>query len=305
MQATRQWMVTHEWMLKGNKQTEWIEKRGILLWLAFYAGGLGGGLYLVSLFFNNVWGMLLGWFIVAVLKGSFHFLYLGKPARFWRLVIHPQTSWLSRGMLFVLGFAGLGLMQILASYFLPEQSAAILVLKILSGAFALCVATYTGFVLNEVKGVPFWNLPILPLLFIICGTLGGFGLTVAIGVFDSTVNLGLAETGSRWLLIINSALVAVYLLIASRKDPVSKQSVLFQLTGGIANVFWPGVIALGVVIPLFMAFYTSLAGPGAAGWLITGAACEVLGGMLLRYCLLKSAIYSPVISLKEFKRNQV
>ena len=98
MQTTRQWMVTHEWMVKGNRQTEWIENRGILLWLAFYTGGLGGGLYLVSLFFNNLWGMLIGWFIVAGLKGSFHFIYLGKPSRFWRLIMHPQTSWLSRGL---------------------------------------------------------------------------------------------------------------------------------------------------------------------------------------------------------------
>src|SRR5512139_1553640 len=107
----RQWMVTHEWMLKGNRQTEWIEKRGILLWLAFYTGGLGGGLYLVSLFFNNIWGMLLGWIIVAVLKGTFHILFLGKPTRFWRMVIHPQTSWLSRGLLFVLSFSGAGFIQ--------------------------------------------------------------------------------------------------------------------------------------------------------------------------------------------------
>ena len=81
MQTARQWMVTHEWMVKGNRQTEWIENRGILLWLAFYAGGLGGGLYLVSLFFNNLWGMFIGWFIVAVLKGAFHFIYLGTTGQ--------------------------------------------------------------------------------------------------------------------------------------------------------------------------------------------------------------------------------
>ena len=75
MQATRQWMNTHEWMLKGNKQTEWIEKRGILLWLAFYTGGLGGGLYLVSLFFNNIWGMLIGW-ILALGMSFFDMVHL-------------------------------------------------------------------------------------------------------------------------------------------------------------------------------------------------------------------------------------
>ena len=108
-----------EWMVKGNRQTEWIDNRGILLWLAFYTGGLGGGLYLVSLFFNNLWGMFIGWFIVAGLKGGFHFIYLGQPARFWRLVMHPQTSWLSRGLLFVRRFCRIRLYSNNALLFLP------------------------------------------------------------------------------------------------------------------------------------------------------------------------------------------
>jgi sulfite dehydrogenase (quinone) subunit SoeC len=305
MQATRQWMVTHEWMLKGNQQTEWIEKRGILLWLAFYTGGLGGGLYLVSLFFNNIWGMLIGWFIVAGLKGSFHLIFLGKPSRFWRLVFHPQTSWLSRGLWFVLGFSGFGLLQLLASYFLPDQTTLIITLKVLAGIFALCVATYTGFVLNTVKGVPFWGLPILPLLFVTCGILGGFGVVVAIGLYDPTLNIAAAETGSHIMLIINAALVAIYLLIASRKDPVSKQSVLYNIKGGIARIFWPGVIILGILIPFAVAIFGIVSGESAAGLIITGTICEVLGGMLLRYCILKSAIYNPIISIKAFKRSQV
>jgi formate-dependent nitrite reductase membrane component NrfD len=305
MQATRQWMVIHEWMLKGNRQTEWIENRGILLWLAFYTGGLGGGLYLVSLFFNNMWGMLIGWFIVAVLKGSFHLIFLGKPARFWRLLFHPQTSWLSRGLFFVFGFSGLGLLQLLTSQFLPDQTVMILVLKICAGVFALCVATYTGFVLNTVKGVPFWSLPILPLLFVTCGILGGFGLTVAIGLSDTSVNMVAAEAGSRWMLLINAALIVIYLLVALRKDPVGKQSVLLNIKGGIAKIFWPGVIILGIIIPFLVALFGIITEESAPGLIITGTICEVLGGMLLRYCILKSAIYSPIISIKAFNRSQV
>ncbi len=63
MQTERQWMVTHEWMVKGNRQPEWIDKRGVLLWLAFYLGGLGGGTYGVSLCFDSLWGMFIGWFL--------------------------------------------------------------------------------------------------------------------------------------------------------------------------------------------------------------------------------------------------
>jgi hypothetical protein len=49
-------MQVHEWMINYTRQTEWIDRRGLFLWLAFYTGGLGGGLYLVALYFNSLWG---------------------------------------------------------------------------------------------------------------------------------------------------------------------------------------------------------------------------------------------------------
>ena len=303
MQTSRQWMVTHEWMLKGQQQSEWIDRRGLLLWLAFYTGGLGGGLYVVSLFFDSLLGMAIGWFIVAGLKGTFHLIYLGKPAHFWRLMLHPQTSWLSRGLLFVLGFAGLGLIQIALSYFLPEQTTLILVLKILAGLLALCVATYTGFVLNNVKGVPFWGLSLLPLLFVACGILGGFGMIVAIGAFSPQINLPAAEMGSRILLVINVLLISLYLLQASRKEASGKQSVLLQIKGKNSPFFWFGVVLAGILIPALIAIYSLFAGHLTAAVLVAGTACEILGGAMLRYCVLKSAVYNPLLNLSPRPRR--
>ena len=295
MQNTRQWMTPHEWMITGNKQSEWIDNRGILLWLAFYTGGLGGGLYLISLFFDNLIGMLVGWFIVAVLKGGLHFMYLGKPARFWRLMMHPQTSWLSRGLWFVLGFAGFGLIQIVTSIFFPELTALILGLKIAAGIFALCVATYTGFVLNNAKGVPYWNIPILPLLFVACGVLGGFGLTVGIGIFSGSVNMAAAEMGSRIMLMVNVFLIGLYMWVASRKEVVGKQSVLYQISGSICPLFWTFVVILGMVIPAIIAVYSLFTGEATAVVLIIGVVCEIAGGAMLRYCVLKSGMYNPLV----------
>jgi formate-dependent nitrite reductase membrane component NrfD len=296
-------MVTHEWMVKGNRQTEWIENRGILLWLAFYAGGLGGGLYLVSLFFNSLWGMFIGWFIVAVLKGSLHFLYLGKPSRFWRLVMHPRTSWLSRGLMFVIGFAGFGILQIGLQYFSPDQTALIMVLKIIAAIFALCTATYTGFVLNNVKGVPFWDLSLLPLLFVACGILGGFGVTVAISQFSRGIDPNAAELGSRIMLIVNVVLISLYLFIASRRESTGKQSVLFQIRGGLSPLFWIGVVTMGIIIPLCIAVYSVFSGETTAWILIFGTICEIIGGASLRYCVLKSGTYNPIFTRDSFRER--
>jgi formate-dependent nitrite reductase membrane component NrfD len=297
-------MVTQDWMVKGNRQTEWIDRRGILLWLAFYAGGLGGGLYLVSLFFNSIWGMVIGWLIAAGLKGAFHFIYLGQPARFWRLVMHPQTSWLSRGLLFVVAFTGFGFIQIMLSLFLPDQTVLILIMQIVTGIFALCIATYTGFVLNNVKGVPFWDLSLLPVLFITCGILGGFGITVAIAIFSPSINVEAAEIGARVLLIINVILIAFYLFRASQKETVGRQSVLFQIRGGISPIFWIFVVTLGIVIPALISVYSLFSGGATSVILIIGVVCEIIGGAMLRYCVLKSGIYNPLITKSQLKRKQ-
>ena len=44
--TARQWMVTHEWMIKPMAQAEWIEGKGLLVWLAEVFSALGTGLYL-------------------------------------------------------------------------------------------------------------------------------------------------------------------------------------------------------------------------------------------------------------------
>jgi formate-dependent nitrite reductase membrane component NrfD len=292
-------MEVHEWMLKYTRQTEWIERRGILLWLAFYAGGLGGGLYLVSLYFNSLWGMLISWLIIAGLKGGAHFAYLGKPWRFWRMIFRPQTSWLSRGLIFVILFTGFAAIQLALSFWLPG-SVWELVFKVLAGIMALSVATYTGIILMTVKGVPFWNSLLIPVLFVLCGILGGFGLLAIIALNSSQVDITAVETGSRWLLIINALLVAIYLWRAANKEPTGKQSVLEQIQGSVAPVFWIGVVALGIITPLITAFSSYFIGEASSLLLVTSVICEIAGGLALRYCILKGGAYIPLVKVPNY-----
>ncbi len=288
-------MEIHQWMVNYTRQTEWIDKRGIFLWIAFYAGGLGGGLYLVSLLFNSLWGMLISWLIITVIKGGTHLLYLGKPTRFWRIIMRPQTSWLARGFIFVMLFALFGAIQLILTHWLPG-SAAEIAFKALAGITAFGITAYTGIILKNVKGVPFWNSTLLPVLFVLCGVLGGFGLSVVIALNGGDVSLAAAETGSRWLLIANALLIIVYLWQVSRREAVGKQSVLEQLHGNSAPVFWTGIVALGIVIPLGIAAASLIQGDLAPTILVTGVVCEIIGGLALRYCVLKAGAYKPLVA---------
>ncbi len=289
-------------MINYTRQTEWIDRRGLMLWIAFYTGGLGGGLYLVSLFFNSIWGMFIGWIIVTVIKGGTHLLYLGKPQRFWRIITRPQSSWLARGFIFVMLFVGFGAIQLMLSYWLPDTSGE-MVFKVLAGVSALVVAIYTGFVLNTVKAVPFWNSSLLPLLFVLCGILGGFGIAVIISINGGNVNLATAEAWSRWLLIANALLIAIYLWRAAGRDTTGKQSVMEQIRGSSALVFWVGIVILGIIIPLIIAFLGYVIEHMAPGILVFGVACEIIGGLALRYNVLKAGAYSPLVARPSTQRT--
>jgi formate-dependent nitrite reductase membrane component NrfD len=288
-------MEVHEWMVCYTRQTEWIDRRGIFLWIAFYAGALGGGLYLVSLFFNSLWGMFLSWLIIAGIKGGAHLLDLGRPTRFWRMVFRPGSSWLSRGIIFELAFLAAGAGQIAFSLWLPG-GAAETVFKILAGISALGVAGYTGFVLNKVKGVPFWNSALLPLLFALYGVLCGLGLVVVIGLNSGAINVSAAEAGSRWLLVINALLIVTYLWSAANRDATGRESVMEQMHGSLAPVFWIGIVACGIVIPVIIAFSSYFVSHVASALLMGGVAGELIGGLSLGYCVLKAGAYKPLVT---------
>jgi formate-dependent nitrite reductase membrane component NrfD len=288
-------MDVYQWMVKYTPQTEWIEKRGIFLWIAFYAGGLSGGLYLVSLYFNSLWGMFISFLIMAFIKGGSHLLFLGKPWRFWRIITRPQSSWLARGFIFVVLFIGSCAIQMAFTYWIPGSVWEIL-FKISSGIFAFGVTAYTGIILKNMKGVPFWNSALLPVLFILCGILGGFGLAVGIALAGGDVNLNAAEWGSRIFLVANALLIIVYLLQAEHREDVGRQSVMEQLRGNSAPIFWGGIVALGIVIPLVISFASLFMGEIASWVIIFGVVCEIIGGLSLRYCVLKSGAYKPLVA---------
>ena len=150
--ALRQWMSTHEWMIKPTAQTEWIERRGILVWIAEVFTSLGAGLYLVSLFYNNWWGMAAAWVIIMFLKIPLHLIYFGKPLRFWRTMIPFtsawKTSWFTRGINFNVYFGTIVFIQLVIGYIAANYYPGTawgtweIVLKVFGGIFAVLGLAY-------------------------------------------------------------------------------------------------------------------------------------------------------------------
>jgi formate-dependent nitrite reductase membrane component NrfD len=286
----------YEFLVQFTPQREWIEKRGILMWLAMFFIELGAGAFVVSSFFGNRLGMLLGWLLCGVLGGGFHLLYLGHPTRFWRMVFSSgwKTSWVSRGLAFVSIFLGLGLIHMI----LLQWSSPVTGLLIAADVFAFLTIIYVGFVMGSVNGIPLWNTALLPVLYLILGVWGGLGLTLLALLLTgaTTTAVGTVEQGSRVFLLAFVFIVFVYLLSIRYQGATGKASIKAILTGKLAPLFWIGVALLGTALPLGVALATLVAGLSIpVGLLFVLIIFELLGDLTLRYCILKAGLYAPLI----------
>lgn len=310
MQHTRrQWMVTHEWMVKPMQQKEWIEGQGLLIWLTEVFGSLGTGLYLVSIIIGSWWGALIGWLIVLAIKLPIHLIYLGRPTRFWR-ALPPftkawRTSWIARGFFFTVLFAGFGLIQLLTGYYLAFNGQPVgiggdtlqginLIFRFLGGLAAILTAIYTGFMLSFLKSVPFWNTGLLPIVIMNAGIADGLALVIGVGLFTGGVDIPTLESITRILLLVNILLITTYLLNSTYRSNTAKLSSKELISGKVAFPFWLGVVILGIVVPLIASLSGYFVADVSHSILYTSIIAHTIGAFALKYCILKVGIYEPL-----------
>lgn len=285
----------YDWMVKYTPQTEWIEQRGILLWLAFFFIELGAGMFFIASLFHNLAAMITGWIICGALGGGTHLLYLGKPLRFWRMLFSSgwKTSWISRGLGFVSFFLLLGLIGIIISF----AGTMPIALVVATNVFAFLTIIYGGFAMNYVVGIRLWNTALLPILFVISGLWGGAEVSMGITVATGSVSTGVAiEEWIRILLIGFVLIIPVYLISVRYTSLSGEASVLFIL-GKWSPLFWLGVIILGMVIPLTAVINSFIIGleQTPPAFLYAAILSGLLGDLATRYIILRCGLYCPLI----------
>jgi len=120
-------------------------------------------------------------------------------------------------------------------------------------------------------------------------------LILTIGLFGGHVDMIAAETGSRWLLMINAFLITLYLWSAMYMGPAGKRSVLEIMKGGIAPILWVGVVLCGIIIPIIISVSSYFVSELSVFLLVMAVAFEMVGAFSLKYIILKGARYSPLI----------
>lgn len=285
----------YEWMIEPTPQTEWIEGRGILVWLAFFFVELGAGTYIMSSIFGSRMGMLVGWVICAFLGGGFHLLYLGHPLRCWRILISSgwRTSWISRGLYCVMIFLLLGAVSLIPA----ERGSPIPGWVLGADVFAFLTVIYGGFAMNYVNGIQLWNNGLLPVLCGAGGMWGGTGVTMLISLLSgSTIAIAVAEWG-RVFLVSFIFLAPTYLLSAVYRGTAGRFSVKQMLTGRWALPFWMVAVALGMIFPLTVALGSWATGLSKIPFVLVclSIVFELLGDLSLRYCIFRCGFYSSLL----------
>ena len=309
-------------------QKEWKEIIAIYLYLA----GMGAGAYVIGTLVNwfvhpsrvlSIWGYPFDWGKVAVLWGPllvaigapFLILDLGIKRRFLYACLNPRTSWVARGFLILSIFIVLGVVllakSVLSFEWLHGESIFWTLAEVITIAFALATALYTGILLKATKSIPLWNTSLLPLLFLVSALSTG-----SMAIILSTLGTGLLSNdsgalkvlmrGEQIFVLIEAIVLYFFLLKRYKAAEQGKDSVRLLLFGEMKLIFWGGIVLLGFIFPMILEIVASLSHGNVA--LIFAAGLLLLcGGFFLRLGVLHAGIKDqlPMLRLMEIQHQLI
>ncbi len=159
---------------------------------------------------------------------------------------------------------------------------------------AVGTAVYTGVLLSVVEAVPFWNTPVLPVLFLVSAISTGMGLT-----FDLAATLAVPEIHRRYsampivhMLFIGLEVVLLALLmwLSLQRGGEAAESAKLILLGNRSVIFWALVMGFGMVYPFMVHVYAfARKSHGFVSGVLSGAGI-VIAGLFVRYLIVAAAI---------------
>lgn len=269
-------------------QRHWVEGRGVLLILGHFLSGVGAGTWLFSLWLGYRPGLVLAVSAMAA-AGLAHLFFLGHPERFWRM-LRVRTSWIARG------FVGMNLFMAgaILTLLLPGGALRSLALT-LAVVGAAIVVVYKGNVYAASKGVPFWNSPLLPVLYATYAIRGGLALLlVALPLSGGLADTRWMELIELWVAVSAAVMLGFYLSVMRDTSPAARRSVA-ELTGGRAALgFYLGTIGAGLVVPILVGMAGVMGTLPSLALAVTGA-FSLAGDFFAKYAIAKAGIYVPLM----------
>ncbi len=264
----------------------------VVIYLFF--GGLGAGTFVFSAILTFMRGeayrsLARSAALIApfpVIFGSGILIFdLGQPFRFWRLFSTIEwSSPMSVGSWLLVLFSGLSLVHMLL-WLYPKRPAVLAWRRVripLPGPERrrefrrLCAAVgiplgigvgiYTGVLLGAVPARPFWNTPMVAMLFLFSALSTAAALLILVShVGSRKTDPKRFEAQRRFLygadigiILLEIFLVLPYLLHNALSTASQARSIELILGGPFTNLFWIGFVAIGLLIPLAIEVFDML-----------------------------------------------
>jgi len=276
-----------------------------LITTAFFLGEVGGGLFLVSLFLPGKLSLataVVGWLIVSVGKNFFHTLYLGRPLRFFRMVMRPNTSWISRGFFLTISLMVFGALHIIFMY-KGITSPTSMAVELIAGFCAFGVMIYDGIVMTYSPSLRLWNNALLPVLRTSYALMGGVTLAIFLSALAPYHNI-LSESQlhnlvnlERGLIVANLIMIIIYTLTMTYATYEAKESALLITRDKYPLAFWVGVVLIGLIVIFMVPFVVTT---HSVVFLLFVALCELFGDFCILFLIMRSGVYTPLMPHPNF-----
>ena len=169
---------------RAQQEWAWL----LAIWL--FLGGSGSGLFLLSQIFPLPPTFATLALALVLFGGVILLLELGSPLRAWRAFFRIGTSWLSRGVGFVVLFVGCAFLWLAPNFapfaWLAPLSSGIVgkALPWIAALSAVMIMLYPAFFFRSTsRAIPFWSGPLLPVLFLSYAVLGAAGLVLLTSLY--------------------------------------------------------------------------------------------------------------------------
>lgn len=282
-------IVREAFLLGYAPQGEW----SWLIAAALFFGKVGAGLFVLSYFTDFGLGAAVGLGLAGVGKPVAHLLFLGRPERFLRALACWRTSRLSQGLATLGVFIVAALLYQTPAMGVWDENGLTQAAGVVAAATGIVLMFWEGIVLMASRGVPLWDSWLLPVLALLYSFLGGTTMVLVLEAFtDSDGTQVEFERLQIGLIVLNLALVAVYVTSARVRSATAQFAVRLLTRGPLGTVFLAGAVGVGLVGTLVLASVSVATGSEVI--LAAAAVTDLVGHFLVFFAILRAGVHPPL-----------
>lgn len=165
-------------------------------------------------------------------------------------------------------------------------------LEIAGSVLAVATAGYTGVLIAVINGVPFWNTPLMPVLFMASAM--STGLAVAM-IGAAIIDIRTIKTLSNFalghviFLAVEGIVLGLFIFMSITRSVEAAASAQTLISGSLSPYFWGLVVVMGILVPFVLSIVEYYEYGEMPKYLVVGADLLVLlGGMSLRALIIYS-----------------